>query len=106
MNYLQDTFNSFVTRWQLGQVDAFADFATAVRDGAQGGTFSETDGARALAAAMFVEGVDDDPLREEITIVAGDLETGQPTDTRHTWHYLSALIDELGPRGRGELSKT
>lgn len=40
-------------------------------------------------------GVRDDPLREEILIVAGDLETDQP-HPKHTWEYLSRLIDELG----------
>jgi hypothetical protein len=51
--------------------------------------------AESIAGTMFIPGVDADPLREEITIVAGSLETDQ-FQPGHTWSYLVSLINELG----------
>ena len=58
-----------------------------------------------VASVMFTPSLDEDPLRAEILAVAGDLETGHPTSTRHTPQYLDELVEELRSRqGSGPLS--
>lgn len=74
----------------------FYDFLVAVKALVTRHDVDPIDAALTITGTAFVPGVDDDPLREEITMVAADLETGRPHYARHTWSYLFKLIDELG----------
>lgn len=81
--------------WQRGQIRAYQHFLLGAVGLVEAGAVSEQNAARAIASTMFLPGIDRDPLREEITIVAGDLETGNPCSPIHTWKYLRTLVEEL-----------
>lgn len=52
--------------------------------------------AMAIAHAMFIPNLDDDPLCEEITIIAGELEDVLPAVKKKAkWQKLEATIQEL-----------
>lgn len=86
-------------QWRGGNPVAFYDFLVAVRGLIIRQEVDPVEAAQVITGTTFIPGIDDDPLREEITIVAADLETGQPHQ-KHTWEYLSKLIDELGDQLR------
>ncbi len=92
----QALLDEFVQEWPKQPTKAFEELTTKLLNGVLEGEFSHQVAARCIASTTFIFGVDDDPLREEIIIVAGDLETGLPTDARHTWNYLTTLVQELG----------
>lgn len=91
---LADLTRRFDSEWS-GDASAFFRYVSAVRRLVERGMVDVHDAAQAIASTMFMPGLDDDPLREEILIVSGDLETGRP-HTKHSWAYLTELIDELG----------
>jgi hypothetical protein len=99
----EELLSLFQQRWQDDpSPDAFYEFLRTVEWLADSGKASREQVALVIAGTMFLPGVDTDPLREEITMVAGDLETGQE-HPRHTWAYLLELTDELRRRlGQGE----
>lgn len=94
---LEKLLHRFRSEWHLDNPVAFYDFLVAVRTLVTTQATDPRDAAMAIADTMFTPGVDDDPLREEITIVAGALEAGNHYP-KHSWNYLSKLIDELGDR--------
>lgn len=91
---LADLTRRFESEWP-GDASAFYRYVSAVRRLVERRMVDVHDAAQAIASTMFMPGLDDDPLREEILIVSGDLETGQP-HPKHSWAYLTNLIDELG----------
>ena len=87
--------DQFEQDWSTGDTSAFLALLRFINITVDAGSLDENEAARAIVATMFVSGVDNDPLRAEIVQVAGDLETGQPTATKHTWAHLLELVDEL-----------
>lgn len=70
----------------------FGKFVSGVMALADGSAISRAEAARAIAGAMFLRGIDDDPLRAEIVTTAGAFEAS----TAHTnWRHLESLIAEL-----------
>jgi hypothetical protein len=58
--------------------------------------------AMAIAHAMFIPHLDDDPLCEEITMIAGELEDERPPDEKTAlWQKLEQTIQELPTRQSG-----
>jgi hypothetical protein len=93
---------SFETRWLKGDQRSFLDLLEELIDLVQNGRLDRLDATRLIAGVTFVPGVDSDPLREEILMVAADLETGQPQSPSHSWTYLLGLISELEGAETGE----
>jgi hypothetical protein len=58
--------------------------------------------AMAIAHAMFVPHLDDDPLCEEITMIAGELEDVRPSEEKAAlWRKLEQTIQELPNKRSG-----
>ena len=91
---LDQLANQFEDSWTQGDQGAFKHWVNAVFDMHESGGVSAQDAARYIAGAMFVPGVDDDPLREEITILAGELEV-QTRPVSKGWQQLRRLVDKL-----------
>jgi hypothetical protein len=52
--------------------------------------------AMAIAHAMFIHGLDKDPLSEEITMIAGELESPNTLKKRQElWRKLRETVNEL-----------
>jgi hypothetical protein len=73
---------------------AFSNFLNGIIALVESKQITQQEAAQAITGAVFIPGIDDDPLREEITIVAGDLEGGR-VQGKHSWSYLLKLADEL-----------
>lgn len=96
LQHIRDRRATFIGSWSERPTDqtfvGFLDLLIAIlrADGS-----NAIDVYACIASLMFVPGLDDEPLRAEIMVVAGDLETGEPAAPKHTPDYLRGLIDEL-----------
>lgn len=73
----------------------FAAYCTTVLQLRRDASISNAAAATFIAHAMFIPGLDVDPLREEITICAGELELPMAADEISHWARLDQLINEL-----------
>jgi len=74
----------------------FASFCRSALQAKKTGQLSSQQAAMAIAGCMFIDNLDGDPLREEITMMAGELEVPrEPKETTQRWTDLERLIVEL-----------
>lgn len=79
----------------------FGVFCRAALEAKAAGQIPPQQAAMAIAGCMFVDNLDADPLREEITMMAGELEVPQDrTETSERWLGLERLVVELEDSSR------